>query len=67
MEANSLFFCLHDNGEEKSFTSRCHGSKISGKQQSGKRHLKSEFALFQTHRSYSVSFNLENLGEIVWG
>ena len=27
----------------------------------------SEFALFQTHRSYSISFNLSNAGEILGG
>ena len=33
--------------EEKSFTSRCHGSKISGRQQSGKRHLKVNLHCFK--------------------
>ena len=29
--------------------------------------LTSEFPLFQTYRSYSISFNLSNVGEIFWG
>ena len=43
--------------------SRCHGRKFLDDSKS-KRHLKSEFALFQLHRSYLISFNLSNVGEI---
>ena len=53
-----LFSCKC-NGERKSFTSRCHGSKISGWQQI-KTHC------FKLHRSYLISLNLPNVGEISW-
>ena len=28
--------------------------------------FKSKFALFQVHRTYSISFDLSNVGEIFW-
>jgi len=58
------------------FLGRCHFFTASSEEKSS-HHIASlakfldynkpsEFALFQTHRSYSISFNLSNVAEI-WG
>ena len=48
-------------------TSRCHGSKISGRQQTKNVTQKVNPHCHKLHRSYSISFNLPNVGEIFWG
>ena len=45
--------------ERSGHTSRCHGSKIFGWRQKNSH-------CFKLHRSYSISFNLSNVGESFW-
>ena len=44
----------------------CHGSTFSGWQQNKNVTLKVNSHCFILHRSYSISFNLSNVGEIFW-
>ena len=55
------------NREEKSLRHAVLDRKILDDSKP-KIHLKSKFALgcFKLHRSYSISFNLSNVGEIFW-
>ena len=60
-----LFSCKC-NGEGKSFTSRCHGSKISTCRQI-KTSLKKWICPVSNYIDlYLISFNLSNVGEIFW-
>ena len=47
--------------------SRYHGSKISGSHQTENVTQKVKLHCFKLHRTYAVSFNLSNVGEIFWG
>jgi len=60
--------CLQStlNREEKSL---CHVATVAKflDDNKPKIHVKSKFALFQTSLIYSISCNLSNVGEILWG
>ena len=53
------------NREEKSLRHVAKVAKFLDDNKS-KGHLKCGFAPFQLHRSYSISFNLSNVGKIFW-
>ena len=66
-----LFYLLigtkSSSREGEVVSSRCHGSKISGWQQTKNVTWKVNSHSFKIHRSYSISFELSNVGEIFWG
>ena len=54
------------NNRGEVVTSRCHGSKFSGWQQTWNVTQKANSHCLKLHRSYSISFNLSNVGDIFW-
>ena len=57
---------FQNNTEEKVVTSCCHGSKFSEWQQTWNVTQKANSHCLKLHRSYSISFNLSNVGDIFW-
>ena len=62
----TFFASIEFQNNREVVTSRCHGSKFSGWQQTWNVTQKANSHCLKLHRSYSISFNLSNAGDIFW-
>ena len=62
----TFFASIEFQNNREVVTSRCHGSKFSEWQQTWNVTQKANSHCLKLHRSYSISFNLSNVGDIFW-